>query len=137
MSGVKKKVMVFGVFDVIHDGHRYFLSNAKKLGDELIIAIAQDKSVEKLKGRLPKNTLLQRINNISNEMIADKILPGDLKIGNWNILMSCKPDIVALGYDQNKLGDALLKHLRLKKLEIEVRYVGPYLDGSLHSSKLI
>jgi cytidyltransferase-like protein len=49
----KKKittVMVFGTFDGIHDGHRYFLNEAKKFGDKLVVAVAKDTTVKTLKG---------------------------------------------------------------------------------------
>ena len=46
-----KKVMVFGTFDGIHDGHRHFLREAKKQGEELIVAVSKDEVVQKLKNR--------------------------------------------------------------------------------------
>ncbi|HEY4500387.1 MAG TPA: adenylyltransferase/cytidyltransferase family protein, partial [Candidatus Paceibacterota bacterium] len=46
-----KRVMVFGTFDILHPGHLYFLRAAKKLGDYLIVSLARDVNVRKIKGR--------------------------------------------------------------------------------------
>lgn len=136
MSDVEKIVVVFGVFDIVHAGHRYFLAEAKKLGTELVVAVAHDNLVFKLKGMAPENTLSQRIDNLSRERIADKILPGDLEMNTWSILLTHRPSIIALGYDQETLGTTLTKYINERKLNIKLNYIKPYLDGSLHSSKL-
>lgn len=36
------RVMVFGVFDGLHPGHRAFLRQARKKGDKLIVVVARD-----------------------------------------------------------------------------------------------
>jgi len=45
----KKVVMTFGTFDMFHPGHRYYLSEARKYGDILIVVVALDATVERLK----------------------------------------------------------------------------------------
>ena len=45
--------MVFGSFDLVHKGHVNFLKQAKKLGDELIVVVARDDNIEKVKKRKP------------------------------------------------------------------------------------
>jgi len=45
------RVMATGVFDILHVGHIYFLEEAKKLGDELVVVIATDHIAEKVKHR--------------------------------------------------------------------------------------
>jgi cytidyltransferase-like protein len=44
-----KKVMTFGTFDLFHPGHVYYISQAESLADELIIIIARDERVKKMK----------------------------------------------------------------------------------------
>lgn len=59
-----KLVMTFGTFDMFHPGHVYYLSEARKLGDELITIIARDVTVSKIKGRLPRekeNVRLEKV----------------------------------------------------------------------------
>ncbi len=46
----KKIVFTNGCFDILHVGHVRYLSEAKKLGDALVVAINTDASVKKLKG---------------------------------------------------------------------------------------
>ena len=49
-SAGKKVVFTNGVFDILHRGHVEYLSAAKSLGDELIVGINSDASVQRLKG---------------------------------------------------------------------------------------
>jgi rfaE bifunctional protein nucleotidyltransferase chain/domain len=49
-SSGKKIVFTNGCFDIIHPGHVDYLAKAAALGDELIIGINTDASVQKLKG---------------------------------------------------------------------------------------
>ncbi len=49
MSG-QKLVFTNGCFDILHSGHIKYLSEAKNLGDKLIIGLNSDSSVRKLKG---------------------------------------------------------------------------------------
>ena len=57
------KVMVFGTFDILHPGHLNFFKQAREFGNFLIAVIARDKTVLKIKGRLPKNNEKKRLKN--------------------------------------------------------------------------
>ena len=46
------RVLATGVFDILHPGHVHFLTEAKKLGDELVVVVARDSVAQKMK-RLP------------------------------------------------------------------------------------
>lgn len=46
----KKIVFTNGCFDIIHRGHVTYLSEAKKLGDLLVVGLNSDESVKRLKG---------------------------------------------------------------------------------------
>lgn len=46
----KKVVFTNGCFDILHAGHVTYLSEAKKLGDVLIVGLNSDDSVRRLKG---------------------------------------------------------------------------------------
>ncbi|MDE1485867.1 bifunctional D-glycero-beta-D-manno-heptose-7-phosphate kinase/D-glycero-beta-D-manno-heptose 1-phosphate adenylyltransferase HldE [Xenorhabdus bovienii] len=55
-------VMTNGCFDILHSGHVSYLSNARKLGDRLIVAVNSDASTKRLKGETrPVNPLDQRM----------------------------------------------------------------------------
>lgn len=45
-----KKVLVGGCFDLIHIGHIYFLEQAKKFGDTLVVLLESDETIKRLKG---------------------------------------------------------------------------------------
>lgn len=46
----KKIVFTNGCFDIIHSGHIFYLGEAKKSGDVLVIGLNSDDSVKRLKG---------------------------------------------------------------------------------------
>jgi len=94
-----KVVLAGGVFDIIHPGHIHTLKAAKNLGDVLVVAIATDKTAEKMKKRLPLHSQDQR------KMLVDALSVVDVGIvGNEEDLFKTvdliRPQIIALGYDQ-------------------------------------
>ena len=46
----RRVVLTNGVFDLLHTGHLFYLQQARKLGDALVIALNADASVRALKG---------------------------------------------------------------------------------------
>jgi rfaE bifunctional protein nucleotidyltransferase chain/domain len=46
----RRVVLTNGVFDLLHTGHLYYLQQARRLGDALLIALNADASVRALKG---------------------------------------------------------------------------------------
>jgi len=95
-----KKVMVFGTFDLLHRGHIYFLNEVKKHGDYLIVVVARDSNVEKIKNKKPKHDELARKMAIEKMKIVDKVILGKKKL-SFQCIVDEKPDIICLGYDQN------------------------------------
>lgn len=95
----EKKVMVFGTFDVFHAGHEAFLKQAKKYGEYLIVVVARDNTVKKVKGTQPKNSEKERLDNVRECRYVDKAILGDKK-DKYKIIRKLRPDIIALGYDQ-------------------------------------
>jgi rfaE bifunctional protein nucleotidyltransferase chain/domain len=49
-EGKGRIILTGGCFDILHVGHVRFLSEAKKMGDYLIVLLENDKNVKKLKG---------------------------------------------------------------------------------------
>ena len=131
-----KKVLVFGVFDGLHQGHEFFLREAKKLGDFLIVVLARDEAVKILKNRIPKHSVEERIKTLKDSNLADEVLLGDSKIGEWKVLEKVKPDIIALGYDQDRLGQNLREFLKKSSLKIEIKSIGSC-EPHLHKSSLV
>jgi len=131
-----KKVMVFGVFDGLHDGHREFLKQARKLGDYLVIVLARDQAVEQLKGRTPRMDLAERFALLTEEDGVDQVMIGDEKHGTWEVVKAERPDIVALGYDQHALKADLERHLKSVDPKPEVVVLDAHRPDELHSSLL-
>ncbi len=107
MAKHTKKVLAFGVFDGLHDGHRYFLSEAKKLGDYLIAVVAHDDAVRKLKNREPRIPMEERAAALRAAALANEVVIGDAVQGSWNVLKNQKVDVIAIGHDQHSLENAL------------------------------
>ncbi len=116
------KIMVFGTFDILHPGHMHFFKQARRLSRNpfLIVSIARDVSVEKVKGRLPLYSEKARAEFVRKTGLADKIVLGDTK-GHMSHILKESPDIIALGYDQ--LGyyvDATIQYLHDNAVPIRV-----------------
>ena len=133
MNSKANLVMVFGVFDLLHDGHRHFLLEAKKLAGKLIVAVAPDSIVANLKGRQPRNSLSIRIKNLEAKNLADSIVVGDTALGNWNVINRYAPDVIALGYDQKELAETLQHFMLQNHITTRIVFIEPYKDGTLHS----
>ncbi len=111
---MKHKVLVFGTFDLLHAGHIRFLMEAKKLGS-LIVIVARDENVKKIKGRLPEHDIMTRIRLLNETGIPDKIIKG--KKDDWfSHVYKISPDIICLGYDQDSLG--IEKHTSAKIIRL-------------------
>ncbi|OHA15408.1 MAG: hypothetical protein A3H57_03390 [Candidatus Taylorbacteria bacterium RIFCSPLOWO2_02_FULL_43_11] len=131
-----KKVMVFGTFDGIHDGHRHFLREAKKQGEELIVAVSKDEVVQKLKNRKPARKITERIYDLKKEGLADLIIEGDDEIHTWRAVEKIKPDIICLGYDQKELEIALRSELLRFSFDVVIKTIDSHRGNELHSSLL-
>ena len=69
-------VMTNGCFDILHPGHVSYLQKARALGDRLIIAVNDDASVQRLKGKdRPINTLDRRMAVLSALECVDWVVP--------------------------------------------------------------
>ena len=94
-----KIVLAGGVFDIIHPGHIHTLNEAKKLGDFLVVVIATDKTVIKMKKREPLHDAQARQELVSSLSMVDLCIIGDEE-DIFKTVDLIKPQIIALGYDQ-------------------------------------
>lgn len=134
MRDVIRKVMVFGVFDGIHEGHRTMLKEAKSLGDYLIVVVAQNHIVEHLKGHQPKIDLAQRFAHLQEVDGVDEVIIGDAEISTWQVVKKHRPDIIGIGYDQKLLKEDLEKHLPELGYTPEIKMLNAYEPNICHSS---
>jgi FAD synthetase len=96
------RVLVFGTFDLLHEGHKHFFKQAKKHGDELCVVIARDTSVQKIKGFKPHQTETERQNNVQELKTVTKAVLGN-EDDYYKIIEQLQPDIICLGYDQHPM----------------------------------
>lgn len=130
-----KKVMVFGTFDGLHEGHLDFFRQAREFGDYLIAVVARDKNVEMLKKHLPKKSENERLRDLQNYELADQVLLGK-EDDPYKLIEELKPDVICLGYDQRYFADNLEMELRKKGLKIKIHRLKPYKPDQFHSSAL-
>ena len=144
----QKRVVVFGIFDGIHDGHRSLFRQALRLGSkhlahgepkediELVVIVGRDLSALKLKGKTPKNSEQTRLNLVSKEPDVDKVVLGDKKQGTYAVLQKLDPDIVCFGYDQSELEQDFKAWAKKQQLNISVVRLKPFYPKKYHSSIL-
>jgi FAD synthetase len=112
------RVLATGTFEILHPGHLLYLEEAKKLGDELFVIVARDVNVKRRK-RTPIIPEEQRLKMVSALKIVDKAMLGSEK-DMYEPLYSMKPDIIAIGYDQDFDEGELERELRKRGFNSKV-----------------
>jgi len=97
--GSLRVVLAGGVFDIIHPGHIHTLKAAKALGDILVVAIATDKTAQKMKKRIPLHNQELRRELVDCLSMVDVAIVGH-ENDIFETVKIVKPEIIALGYDQ-------------------------------------
>lgn len=105
--------MVGGVFNIVHAGHLFFLQEAKKFGDYLIVVVASDVTAVRSK-MYPVFSADKRKEMLEKIKIIDKVIIGD-NIDFLNVVRKEKPDVIVLGHDQ-KMSE--------KRIEQETNKIG-------------
>ena len=127
-----KTVMVFGTFDLLHPGHVNFLQQAKKYG-RLTLIIARDKTVKRLKGKLPQHSEKQRLKATKGLELAAKVMLGSLT-DKYAAIKKYQPDIICLGYDQIYFTDQLKDEIKKIKLKTKIIRLKPYRTNKYKTS---
>jgi len=125
-------VLAGGVFDIIHPGHIHTLKAAKALGDILVVAIATDKTAQKMKKRIPLHNQELRRELVDCLSMVDVAI-----IGHENDIFETvklvKPEIIALGYDQihqEKFMSDGCKRINLNTKIVRLQSPVPHLSSS-------
>lgn len=135
-------VLASGTFDLLHFGHVKFLEEAKRAGGEnakLIVIVARDSTVKKRKGKKPIMSEDQRRALVESLKVVDEALLGYEDFSIEKVIEKIKPDVIAVGYDQDKSGieQAVRKVVAEKGLDIKVVKIGKYSQDELDSSSQI
>lgn len=94
-----KKVITYGTFDLMHQGHINLLKNARKLGDYLIVGVTSE-SYDSFRGKLNvKQSLVERIENVKATGLADEILVEEYEGQKIDDILRLGVDVFAIGSD--------------------------------------
>jgi FAD synthetase len=136
----RKIVLASGAFDLLHYGHVYYLSEAKKAGGEnakLVVIVAKDSTVEQLKGSKPIIPEDQRRAVVESLKVVDEAILGYEDMDILKVIEKVKPDIIALGYDEEKIAKQLKKLFEERSLNIQVARIAHFAERDLVSSSKI
>lgn len=101
--------MIFGVFDLFHPGHHFFIDAARHHGHTLIAVVTRDDIVHKLKHKRPQYDEQRRLRILSE--IANKAVLGDSTLGAYQVVKDFKPSVICCGYDQDGLAKDLAEKM--------------------------
>jgi len=95
----EKIVFTNGCFDILHEGHVNYLTEARKQGARLIVAVNTDESVSANKGpSRPVNTLSRRMAVLAGLKSVDWVVPFADETP-CRLLEQIKPDVLVKGGD--------------------------------------
>lgn len=104
-----KVVLTGGAYDLLHTGHITTLKEAADFGNFLLVVVAKDVTVEGRK-RKPIHSEVQRMKLLNEIQIVDLAVIGD-RTDHMAIVRETKPDIIAIGSDQDHRIKILQKQL--------------------------
>lgn len=94
-----KKVITYGTYDLLHQGHINLLRRAKELGDYLIVGVTND-NFDRERGKLNvRNNVLERIEAVKATGLADEIIIEDYVGQKIDDIQKYEIDIFAIGSD--------------------------------------
>jgi len=131
-----RKVMAFGTFDIIHKGHIFYLKEARKLGNTLVVVVARDANVQRIKGKKPMHNENARLEAIKKLDIADKACLGNDNSDLLKIIIEEQANVLALGYDQFIGKKQLSEKLAAKGFNVTIHIIPAYKPQLYKSSKL-
>lgn len=92
-------VLTNGCFDILHPGHVRYLTEARALGDRLVVAVNADATVAALKGRArPLTPLDERMEILAALAAVDYVVPFEEDTPRA-IIDAIVPDILVKGGD--------------------------------------
>ncbi|MEM2937978.1 MAG: adenylyltransferase/cytidyltransferase family protein, partial [Thermoplasmata archaeon] len=123
------------VFDILHPGHIFFLEEAKKLGNELVVVVARDSTARKLKHQpiMNEDVRLKMVTALKPVDIA--ILGHEDDI--FKTVEEIKPDIIVLGYDQNFDEKYIEEECKKRGLKVTVIRLPKYTESDLNGTRKI
>ena len=140
MRAMTTTVLASGVFDLLHYGHIRFLEEAKRQAgpdSRLIVIIARDETVKRLKGKAPIIPEDQRRALVEALEVVDEALLGYEEMDLGAVIEKISPDIIAVGHDQDDIERQTRRIVMKKGLELRVVRIGRFGKQDLNSSSKI
>ncbi len=129
------RVMATGVFDLLHPGHVYFLSEARKLGDELVVVVARDQTARRLKHEPYVAEHVRREMVESLKPVDRAILGSATDI--YATVVAERPSIIALGYDQIWNEAEVVRECERRGVPVRVVRIGPLPHDDLATKRIV
>lgn len=108
-----KKIITYGTFDLLHQGHINLLRRAKELGDYLIVGITSD-SFDRGRGKLNvRNNVLERVEAVKATGYADEVIIEDYLGQKIDDIQKYDIDIFAIGSDWQGKFDYLNEYCKV------------------------
>lgn len=112
-----KKVITYGTFDLLHEGHYRLLERAKALGDYLIVGVTSE-AYDKARGKLNViDSLAIRIENVRKTGFADEIIVEESPGQKVQDVKKYKIDIFTVGSDWTGAFDYMKDYCQVVYLE--------------------
>ncbi len=129
------RVMATGVFDLLHPGHLYFLTEAKKHGDELVVVVARDQTARRLKHEayVPEHMRREMVEAL--KPVDRAVLGSTTDI--YETVVNERPAIIALGYDQVWDEHEVQAECARRGVPVKVVRIGPLRHNELATRRLV
>lgn len=129
-----RRVVATGTFDILHPGHLYYLTESKKLGDELWVIVARDANVRhKPRPIIPEEHRLQMVAALKP---VDHAILGD-KTDMFNPIKEIRPSVITIGFNQHFDEIKLHQQLIERGMSPEIVRIGKYAEEDLCSSRFV
>ncbi len=129
------RVMATGVFDLLHPGHVYFLSEARKLGDELVVVVARDQTARRLKHEpyVPEHIRRQMVEAL--KPVDRAVLGSTTDI--YQTVVELRPQIIALGHDQTWNEEEVARECARRGVPVRIVRIGSLPHDELATRKIV
>lgn len=127
--------MATGVFDLLHPGHVFFLVEARKLGDELVVVVARDQTARRLKREpyVPEHVRREMVEAL--KPVDRAVLGSTTDI--YQTVIDLHPDIIALGYNQVWNEAEVERECARRGVPVKVVRIGPLPHDELATRKIV
>lgn len=112
-----KKVITYGTFDMLHQGHLNILKRAKELGDYLIVGVTSD-DFDSRRGKINvQQSMMERVEGVKETGLADQIIIEEYEGQKIDDINRFGVDIFAIGSDWQGKFDYLSEFCKVVYLE--------------------